>query len=270
MTNWTSSLITGAGLWDQADRLGELGENVVTDLEGMANDARENTRFEEFGAYDSRGGEAWLNDQGSIHLNLDPDSQLQADIARDGATGLFADASGSLENRTRQAYDTLRATQRPGEERDRNSLQARLLAQGRGDISSAAYGGSPEMFGFDKAVAEARNTAAAQALETGLNWRESDVNTGTKLQAASYMPQAQLANLINPALNYNSMRQAGDIAGENLAAQLGLGAMQTRTNVERLRSDMIGNMFGTAAGTVANTEGFDPAKDLFDWVEGWF
>ena len=52
----------------------------------------------------------------------------------------------SPEQRQNDIYSSIRATQLPGEERQRLALEERLLGQGRSGISTDAYGGTPEQF----------------------------------------------------------------------------------------------------------------------------
>lgn len=61
-------------------------------------------------------------------------------------------------------YERIRAMQRPGEERQYSSMNAGLFGSGRGGMTSAAFGGSPEQHAFGKAQAEARNAASFGAM----------------------------------------------------------------------------------------------------------
>mgnify|MGYP003634093917 FL=1 len=74
----------------------------------------------------------------------------------------------SPEQAQNSIYESIRATQRPEEERQNLRLQEQLAAQGRSGVRTADYGGTPEQLAMAKAQAEAQNTAALQARQMGM------------------------------------------------------------------------------------------------------
>ena len=60
-------------------------------------------------------------------------------------------------------YEQNRAVQSPEEQRQRLLMEERMLAQGRGGVRTAAYGGSPEQLAMEMAIGENRNKAFADA-----------------------------------------------------------------------------------------------------------
>ncbi len=74
----------------------------------------------------------------------------------------------SPEQAQNSIYESIRATQRPEEERQNLRLQEQLAAQGRSGVRTSDYGGTPEQLAMAKAQAEAQNSAALQARQMGM------------------------------------------------------------------------------------------------------
>lgn len=264
--NWTGALLSGYGLWDQADRLGDIGANVADELRTMSSDYRDAAAFTPFGVA-GYGGNATVGQNGDINVNLNSQQQALADQLTSGAQGLFSSATGSQDQRIGDAYEAIRRVQRPEEERAGSALESRLMAQGRAGITSNQYGGTPEMLAYQKAVAEAKNNAALSAIGEARAQQLQDANIGTQFQTNSWLPQANMLNLINPGLNAAQLSQAGQLGGLNLGAQLGLGGLQTQVNTEKVRAELLGGLFNTL-GMAANDQGFDPVSDVVSSLWG--
>ena len=91
--------------------------------------------------------------------------QQYGDLASQAGQGLLS----SPEQRQSDIYESIRATQRPEEERASMRLQEQLLGQGRAGISTDAYGGTPEQLAMAKAQAEAGNSAALMARQQAMS-----------------------------------------------------------------------------------------------------
>jgi len=85
-------------------------------------------------------------------------------LAQQAGQGLMM----SPEQRQGDIYESIRATQRPEEQRQNLALEERLLGQGRLGISTDAYGGTPEQLAMAKAQAEAGNTASLMARQQAM------------------------------------------------------------------------------------------------------
>lgn len=111
-------------------------------------------------------------------------------------------------NAAREAdvYERIRATQRPEEERQRLALEERLFNQGRGDVSTAMYGGTPEQLAMEKANAEARNTASLMALQQGRSELGQDAQIGSSLAGLG-------ASLAGQGQSLQSMQQDRALQG---------------------------------------------------------
>jgi hypothetical protein len=85
-------------------------------------------------------------------------------LAQQAGQGLMM----SPEQRQGDIYESIRATQRPEEQRQNLALEERLLGQGRLGISTDAYGGTPEQLAMAKAQAEAGNSASLMARQQAM------------------------------------------------------------------------------------------------------
>jgi hypothetical protein len=115
-------------------------------------------------------------------------------------------------------YNRLREMQRPDEQRAQESMNANLFGSGRGGMSSAAYGGSPEQHAYAKARSEAMNQASYQA-----------------------MNQAQ-----QEMMNYGNMGNQFAGLGSNLAGQQQSLASQNVSDILGITGGM-GNLAGQSA-----------------------
>lgn len=263
--NWTSLAVTGAGLWDQLDRYDDLNRYTQDQMAQLSDQAVQGSRFTPFsvGGY---GGGASVGADGGINVNLDPTQQAQADQLTSSANALFSSATGDPTGRENSIYDRIRAMQMPGEQRAMNNLESRAFAQGRLGISGDAYGDTtPEMLGMQTAIGENRNTAAVRAIELARAQQQQDANIGLNFQNAAYLPQANMLNLLNPGMQAANMVQAGQLGGLNLATQLGLGGVQTQVNSERIRGDLLQQLYGAAAGGFSGTK-TDPLGDIISAI----
>jgi len=261
--NLTGSLITGAGLYDQLDRYDEMKDQMEAGTTALSDKLQQDSAFTGF-TVGSQFGDSTVGSDGSVNVNLNPtQAKMGADLTQ-YAGGLFASAAGDQGQREADMYEKIRATQRPEEERQYSALEGRLLAQGRLGAGSSAYGSSPEMFGFNKAVGESMNNASLQAVEQARMQQMQDANIGTQFQSNAFLPTAQMANLTNMGFNGAQMSQAGQLAGTNYASQLGSEALRGGLGAERVRADIMMGLFNTAGAAASNNK-FDPAKDLVGW-----
>lgn len=265
--NWTSALVSGAGLWDQLDRYDDLNAYTQAEMSRLSDQAVSGSQFTPFGVA-GYGGGATVGGDGSINVNLDPAQQQQAAMLTNSANQFFANASADPAASEQSIYDRIRAMQQPGEQRAMTDLESRAFAQGRLGMSAANYGGSsPEMLGMQTAIAENRNNAAFQSIEMARQQQAQDATIGMNFQNAAYLPQANMLNLLNPGLNTSNMVQAGQLGGLNLATQLGLGGVQTQVNSERIRGDLLSNLFnGVATGIQGND--WDPIGGIIGNIFG--
>jgi hypothetical protein len=150
------------------------------------------------------------------------------------------------------------------------ALESRAFGQGRLGVSGANYGGAtPEMLAQQQAIAEGRNSAAVSAIDAARMQQNQDAAIGSNMQASAYMPQAQLLNLLNPGMQGAQLTQAGQLAGVNMASQLGLGQVQSQVNTEKIRAELMAGLFGNLSNAATNNN-FYPVGQIgstfIDWL----
>ena len=121
-------------------------------------------------------------------------------LAQQAGQGLLM----SPEDRQADIYESIRATQRPEEQRQSLALEERLLGQGRLGISTDAYGGTPEQLAMAKAQAEAGNTASLMSRQQSMAEQQQAMQNAQSLtgmtsdlaQVGSGLESQQLQNIM--------------------------------------------------------------------------
>ena len=263
-----------------SDEMNQLGNQVNQDMQfkpysvrtGMAN-----STVAQDGSIDvGLGGGDWGRDgydQGMAALNNAGAGLGDYQNASLGAAGTFREASlTDPAARQQQLFEQMQAAQQPALQRARSAMETRAFNQGRSGIMGNQYGGTSEQFAQSKAEAEARNNNMLQAQQLGLQEQmqqgqlsqmygsqgltAAQMNQGigsTQAQLGlqgyqnSFLPlQNQLQAMQMGAQNAN-LAQTGQISGNNMLAQLGLGGIQAEVNAGKAASELYGNMFGALA-----------------------
>ena len=254
-TNWTGTLLSGYGLYDQLDRYADIGDRAIEGTNQLADQATAGSTFKPY-TVTSSVGSATGGPEG-LAMNLSPEQQAMMNQLSTGSSGLFGQAVLPTEAREQSVYDRIRATQLPEEQRAQQIMNDRLFAQGRSGIRSDAYGGTPEQLAYHKAVQESQNNASLMALQQAKAEQLQNTQMCGMFQNASYMPQANLLNTINPALQTANMNQAGQFAGTGLASQLGMGGLEMSLNADVARGELLSRLFGSFGDAIGGTD-FDP------------
>ena len=93
---------------------------------------------------------------GGLDLSLSAEEQRRQNARFNQAESIYGAIGADPSRMAAEYYESIRAAQRPEEERNRLDMQQGLFSSGRGGISSGQYGGTPEQFAFEKARAEAQ------------------------------------------------------------------------------------------------------------------
>lgn len=166
--------------------------------------------------------------------------------------GMLTQDPNQRAGREQDIYNRMLQTQLPEQERQRLALEERLFNQGRGGVSTAQYGGTPEQLALEKAIAEqqaglgvsameqARAEQALQSQQTLQGLGETRARLGMLgelgLQAipTGYAPQNQLLASLQPGLEAERIQSAllsqglgvgVGLAESGLEAQLGFEAL---------------------------------------------
>ena len=102
-------------------------------------------------------------------------------------------------------------------------------------MSSAAYGGaSPELLAQETARQEAMARANLGARQQAMAEQSQAAQLGGMLQAAGYQPQQQALSMLTASQVPAGFADIGRRTGTELAAQLGLGGLESRLQAEDL------------------------------------
>ena len=159
---------------------------------------------------------------GGFTTQLSPEQQALQQQIMGQAGGFFSQLQADPAAVQADIYESIRATQRPEEERQRLALEERMLSQGRLGLSSAAYGGaSPELLAQETARQEAMARANLGARQQALAEQQQVAGIAGGLLGTGYMPQQQALALLEASRIPAQLQQTGQLAGAELQSQLG-------------------------------------------------
>ena len=207
-------------------------------------------------------------------------STFQSDALSGAEAALKAATGDTRATREANVYESIRAAQRPEEERQRLALQELLQSQGRTGLRTAQFGGSPEQFALDKARAEAQNTAALSAIQQAGLEREQDLGatqglfglTGQAAGLPALLEAAQLANVqsglgleyapeqallatLGPAINLSNIGTTARSNLANLEAETRLSGIEALLQSESGRAQFLRDLYGSIAGSAGQAAG---------------
>lgn len=156
-----------------------------------------------------------------------------------GSAANWARANADPAGRETEIYERLRAMQRPGEQRQYDSMNAGLFGSGRGGMRSSAYGGSPEQHAFGLAQAEARNTASYQAMGQAQQEMQNYAQLADMQFKNQYMPQSMLQEQAKVGMQNNQIYDASKQNMAGLLAQLGLGGTTAEANYSTIQGESL-------------------------------
>tara|TARA_R110000787_G_C13387806_1_gene442372 strand:+ start:56 stop:1051 length:996 start_codon:yes stop_codon:yes gene_type:complete len=190
--------------------------------------------------------------------------------------------------RESEIYNRLIELQAPSQERDRIALENRLLGQGRLGLQTSAYGGSKEQFSMDQAQEESRRMAALSAMEQARAEQTQNLgqaqgmfelgNLASSFPAAQqsanlgnistslglqYMPEQQLLNTLNPAVNVASIADLGRREGAGLFDETSMSGIEALLQAEMGGANTLGQVYASMlSGAMAPNATKDPLGDF--------
>tara|TARA_R110000868_G_scaffold207972_6_gene457125 strand:- start:2679 stop:3746 length:1068 start_codon:yes stop_codon:yes gene_type:complete len=246
---------------------GLTGSNSFADAYpgGLINNINQNMQFKPFTVTSGTGATAQTDASGGLNLNLSPQEQaLQQQLL--GVSGELAGSIGygrqqtlmdmltgnpqDMQSRQQDIYGQLQAMQGPEQERARLMMEQRLANQGRLGVQTAMFGGTPENFAMEKAIAEQQAGTAVSAMEqaraeqaqySGQTASALDQMLRENLAAsqsipnmlqAAYAPQAGLLGALSPSVDLSKIGSALQAGSSEAAANLGMQGMTTQQNLE--------------------------------------
>lgn len=183
---------------------------------------------------------------------LSPREQAFYQGAFGGAGSMFGNALEGTEDRTRAIYGNMLDVMRPEMERQRLTQEERMAAQGRLGVSSNLYGGmAPEDFQLNRAQQEAMSNAYLGAMEQARGEQLQQANIGNLLIGASYLPQAQMLNAIQPGMEAAGQEQAGRRTGASMFGESYASGIDALLASAMGQSNLMGSLgSGLLSGTI--------------------
>jgi hypothetical protein len=253
--------IGGGGLLvgDAYNSLGDVGDDALTMTGELADDVYDKASFTGYGVTGPVASTG-IDATGNLNTQLSPEQQQMMDhyvnattnainpfapLGQSGYQALnYADQAAQnmltpSADMEQEYYNKIRAMQTPEEARSRTALESRLAAQGRLGVSALGVG-QPQQFGLEKAIQEAQNQAAVQAIELarqqqamqqanyGLFGKQGLSALGLQGQLADtygmlqYAPQAAALDQLQGA---NQAYQFADVGRRNAATLYGTANM---------------------------------------------
>jgi hypothetical protein len=213
--------------------------------------------------------------EGGLDLTLSPEEQARQNQYLAQSQGLFGGVGQDVAAGSQALYEQIRAAQQPEEERQRMAMQQGLFSSGRGGISSAQFGGTPEQFAFEKARQEAMLNAQLAARTQFGTEQDRLLTQAQGLQTAGYNPQRQAIDLFGASATPADIAGAGRRQGASIygtSAIQGLeGMMQGEKLANELRQQQLQAMLGGVTGSRNPKTGeldFGAAESLFDYFTG--
>ena len=245
---WLSDLIEGL----VPDDIENTFKNPLTQV--TANDIT----FKPFTVTGAQGGQVTTDAFGSTSYNLSPQQKAMQQQLFGGAGDFFANAAMPTAQRESDIYNRMLTGMAPEQQRQRQALEERMLAQGRSGVSTNRYGGAPEQLAFEKAIAEQQNNAYLGAMQQAQAEQAQQATLGSQYLQQSYAPQAALLSAMSPALNVAGMadvarRQQGEFDLEammaNVEAQLG-----QQVGLSNLYGNIYGSLLGGIGGLLSGSD----------------
>jgi hypothetical protein len=266
---WESALPGLAGGFGYAELLDRL-DKEKGDIGNYMNDIRDQvTQSSTFTPWSvtSGLGNVTAGPEG-INYGLSNQQQGIADQMFGSGQDLLGRAAADPRVREQEIYDRIRASQIPEEQRYKNTMDQNLFSRGRLGMGTADYGSSSEQFGYEKARAEAQNSAMLGAMGQAQNELMNQYTMGSGMLGLGYSPYNQLNQQAGMGLNNAQLGSQYDLNRANLMAQLGLGELGTKLNYSNVQGNAFGNMIGALAPALGGVGGaIDGSDGLWDLLK---
>ena len=267
----------GAALTSAYNRLGGIGEAAQQGAMQIAQQGLEQSRFQPFTVTSTMGGTYDYDPEtGAVTMGLSEDEKAFQTAMFGDAGSFFTSAAKPTADRESDIYERMRAAQMPEEARQRQALEERLLAQGRGGVRTAEFGGTPEQLAMAKAQAEAQNTAMLGAMQQAQAEQAQQAALGQQYLAGSYMPQAQLLNAQQASQLFPQLQQRGQLYGAGLFGEASMGGLEALLGSGLGQANLMGQLgVGLLGGLAKPTDSYggladvlSGGKDIYDMLFG--
>jgi len=200
------------------------------------------SQFKPFTITSSGLGTVTGTDEGGFTFALSDEQQALQDSLGTGAQTFFDRGMLNLDDRQSALYETLRAAQRPEEDRARMALQEQLANQGRLGVRTSMFGGTPEQLAMEQAIQESKNQAAVEAITQARADQLQQANLGSMYMKNMQLPQAGLLSMLCPAVNLKNIAQTGQLQGAEYMADAQMTPLETELAARQAIANLIGSI----------------------------
>lgn len=203
-----------------------MGRQSLQMLGQLGQEAQTASEFRPFTVTGSMANVA-TDPTGGFRINLSPEEQALQNSLLASAGGFFDQARQDPSIAQSEIYESIRATQLPEEERQRQAVQDLALSQGRRGLQSSTFGGtSSELLAQEQARQEAMARASLSARQTALGEQQQALQAGGLLLGQAYAPQQRALELLSGADVTGQTAARGQQQGASLLAQLGQSGIE--------------------------------------------
>lgn len=242
-----STALGAKGIYDQMQNIKDLQSRQQKFLGQLTPEVVDQTKFKPF-TVSSGLGSVQTTPEGGYTTSLSGQQQALQNQLFGGAGQFYEQAQMPIAQTEQDIYNRMLEIAAPERQRQSLALEERLAAQGRLGTSSAAYGGAtPEQLALATAQQEQLNQLGLSARQQALAEQAQAAGLGADFMTAGYMPQAQMLNMLSPAINLANIVSTGDREAAGLMSQLGLGGLGMESNLEAQRSGLMGDLYATVA-----------------------
>jgi hypothetical protein len=284
-----------------ASDMRDMGAEAANKMGDLSNQLQDDTGFRGFGVTTGLGSST-VDEGGSMNLGVgqSPEMMQLMQMMQAQGGGYNQAANQAMQNsmmdtaaREDEIYKRAMAMQNPALDRAQAAQMAREYAMGRGGVRGSQFGGTEEDAAMARARAEASNAATFQAMQQG---QQEMMNQGqlasmfgglgnqtNQLGMAAYegsfLPFQNQLQAMQVGQNNANLAQTGQMTGANLAAQLGLGGIQSQINAETAANNLFSNLFGSSMNALSGAAGTgleqgvedflgSAASGIFNWAKG--
>lgn len=197
--------------------------------------------------------------------------------------GLLAQALGQVGGATPTAtdlYGQMAMMRQPEIERQRQELENRLFAQGRGGVTTATYGGTPEQLALEKAIQQQQSADILSAMTNAPALAGQNIQNIQGLLGAAYTPQTQMTAAMQPAVNLANIAQAAQQGQSEALYKGGIAGLETQAasdtavaGLEQARTQALAQalsgMFAGGNRYNPGTQSFETTPSMVDTILGY-
>ena len=194
--------------------------------------------------------------------------------------------------RQQEIYDQMMDIQNPELNRQQAMQQAQEYQMGRGGIRGSQYGGTAEDAAMAKARLQASNQAVMSAMQQadaertmfsqmGSNYGnlynqqtgnmaqvgqamgqlgDSRTQIGMEMEKLKYLPMDMQQKILQTMNNTLDQAQTGQLTGQGYLSQMLLGGMGNNTNLQKISSELRGNVYNAVLNNLGGATGSDGSQ----------